>query len=87
MESLVKFRATICDHDGELHNYYALVKEDYSYFKCVGLMYYFLINHLDFEPVYVTFEFIEPVERDTLGGLVTDAFVDLTWFDLEINLL
>ena len=41
-------------------------------------MNYFLLGHLDFEPVYVTFEFIEPVERDTLGGLVTDAFVDLT---------
>lgn len=79
MKSSVKFRATVCDHNGELHNFYGLVNEDHSYYDCVSLMSCFLAYHLDFEPVYVTFEFIEPVNRDTLGGLVTDAFVDLAY--------
>lgn len=85
MESSIKFRATVCDFNGELCNYYGNINEDFSFFKCILLMNHFLMYHLDFEPVYVTYEFVsEPVERDTLGGLVTDAFVDLTCVDLEI---
>ena len=81
MNDVIRFRACVCDFNGELHNYYGSVNEDFFYFRCVALMNYFLLGHLDFEPVYVTFEFIEPVERDTLGGLVTDAFVDLTFVE------
>ena len=77
MNDVIRFRASVCDFNGELHNYYGSVKDDFSYFRCVALMNYFLLGHMDFEPAYVIFEFIEPVERDILGGLVNDAFVDL----------